>query len=597
MTPAPAPLPARRGSRRSQTAARARAVHAARPAHGRLAPETAPPASSARDPRALLRLGLGIELFLLALVAVAPLGGISLSISPLARAWPWLLAPARALFGDALVDGSVPPGRGWPELALFSLLLVGASCVAALGVVRWARGVAADRRVLWLLLGVALVLGLTMVLLPALPSDDLYSYTLYGRISAVYHANPLVAVPADFPRDPFLSLVFWRDVRSVYGAMWLLLSSGLAHLAEALGGGIVAYVLLFKLLGLAAHLLNALLIWGILGVLAPRRQVMGTLLYAWSPLCLLEFCAGGHNDAVMLTFLLLAVYGLARGWEAAAMLALGLSISVKYVPLILLPLYLAWVWRRLRRAGATPWAIARGLAWRVGLVAAVLIVTTLPYWAGPRTLGSLLYSPPAQSLNNSLLEGISWPLRWLAQGAFGLSLAAARTLVDSLLKIGALLAFFVLWLWEFRRARERPPPRAAEGGTPAGTPPLTPNPEQIGQRGAEDQRPPIPVDRRGVQRQEGIQGQRAPRQQQRDPAERAPRSQSHQRDGPRHVPRPEPPAGHQRVPHQHPAPAHQQTLQIARAPELPEPQREEGQQRENLEQGIHQRARCREREP
>lgn len=493
-----------------------------------------PSQPTASDLWGLFRLGVGIELFLLALGAVAPLGGISLSISPLARAWPVLLAPARFFFGGALVDGSVPPSRGWPELALFSLLLVGAACLAALAVVRSVRIVRADRRMLALVLGGAFVLGVTLLLLPALPSDDVFSYILYGRIAAVHHANPLVAVPADYPHDPFLTLVFWRNTRSVYGPVWLLLSQALALVAQKAGGGLVAYVLLFKLLGFASHLANTLLIWAILGVLAPRRQVMGTLLYAWNPLCLLEFCASAHNDAVMLTFLLLAIYCLVRAyavplpapssgnhqrfrspsplrqrfqsllpesrhfhvatgerqgiqspspvrrqfiaanaasirrrfaaaansssrrlaWEQAGLVSLGLSISVKYVPLALFPFYLALIWRWLASAGLTRGQLARALAWRVALVAGVMVLVAIPYWAGPRTLGALLYSPPAQSLDNSLAEAISWPLRWLTQGLLGLSASGARTLVDTLLKAVTLSLFLVLWLREFRRARD-----------------------------------------------------------------------------------------------------------------------------------------------
>ncbi len=298
-----------------------------------------------------------------------------------------------------------------------------------------------------------LVFGVTLLLLPSLPSDDVFSYALYGRISVVHHANPLVATPADFPNDPFLSLVFWRDVRSVYGPVWLLLSSGVSLLAQGLGGSLVVYVLLFKLLGLAAHLTNALLIWAILGWIAPRRQLLGTLLYAWNPLCLLEFCASAHNDALMLLFLLLGVYLLVRGWEVAALAAFGLSISTKYVPLLLLPFYLVYVGDRLRHEGGTWVRVAGALAGRMAAIAAIMALTAIPYWAGPQTLGALLFSPPAQQLNNSLHESISWPLRWLAQGTLHLSTAAARALVDTSLKGGALVIFALLWLRELRRAR------------------------------------------------------------------------------------------------------------------------------------------------
>ncbi|HEX9036719.1 MAG TPA: hypothetical protein VF808_06965 [Ktedonobacterales bacterium] len=429
-----------------------------------LAPRPGPPRRAWEMWKGVVWAGVGTEAFLLALFIVAPLGGVTQSVSPLARVWPWLLWPARTVFGDTLVDASVPPVAGWPQLALFATLLVGASCAWGLAVWR-ARGLgdlshragASARRYprlgLWLALGGAAVMGITLALLPSLPSDDVFSYILYGRISALHGANPLIATPADFPNDPFLPLVYWQATRSVYGPIWLGLSDLIARLAEALGGSLALYVALFKLVGLAAHLADAALVWAILGRIAPRQRLAGTLFYAWSPLCLLEFSASAHNDAVMLLFLLLGVYAITRGWEAAGLALIGLSIATKYTPVALLPIYGAYiVWRE--RANGADWrAVALGLAWRAGIVALAVVVTAAPLWAGPKTLGALLFSPPAQQLDNSLLDTLQWPLRWLAQSALGWSVAQARSVVETGLKALALLAFAGLWLWEFRRAR------------------------------------------------------------------------------------------------------------------------------------------------
>ena len=484
--------------RAARTAHRVAVGRASMPQPTQAPPERGERARPQSPPvRRLLAIAALVEVFLLALVAVAPIGGVSQSISPLARVWPWLLWPARLAFGDALVDGSVPAERGWPTLALFAALLVGASCAAALALLVCQRDQGVERRHLALALGCAAAFGATLALLPALPSDDVFSYILYGRIGVVHHANPLIAAPSAFPHDPFLALVFWRGVPSVYGPVWLLLSAALTTLAEGLGGGLAAYVLLFKLLGLLAHLANAALIWAILGLVAPRRRLLGTLFYAWNPLCLLEFCASAHNDAVMLTFALLGVYCLARGegergarlatggvsggrsqarlvvnawdalaewvrewlagqhahvlWELGALVCFGLSVATKYVLLALLPLYLALVWWRGRERGAVPGRLALALLGRVGVVLAVVVVTALPFWAGPRTLGAILYSPPAQQLDNSLLEAISWPLRSLAQavGARG----ATAALVENGLKLLGLAGFALVWLAQFRRAR------------------------------------------------------------------------------------------------------------------------------------------------
>ena len=433
----------------------------------------------------LLRLGLLIELCLLGLIVITPLGGTSQSVSPLARAWSWVFAPARFLFPNwNLRIGTLPEqGRpAWPG-AVFSGLLILATVGLIITLLRciWQHG--AGRRHLALVMGVALVLGATLVILPTLPSDDVFSYVIYGRIAALHHANPLVAVPSSFPDDPFRTFVYWRNVRSVYGPIWLMASSGITTLAEALGGSLAVYVLLFKLLGLACHLVNMVLIWGILSVIAPRRRLLGTLLYGWNPLCLLEFCASGHNDALMLTFLLAGVLLLVRRWEALALVAFGLSIATKYVPLALLPFYLYYVARqdmlRLRAAlvdarrdasarsreliQRTIWADrrlvlagVRAVGWRLVIVLGVVIVATLPYWAGLGTLKAVLYSPPAERLDNSLLEAISAPLEALLQTPFGVAPSVSVTIINSFLKVTALLAFVALWLLQFRRAKSLP---------------------------------------------------------------------------------------------------------------------------------------------
>lgn len=434
----------------------------------------------------LLRIGALIEVCFLGLIVVTPLGGLSQSASPLVRAWPWLLAPARLFFpGWPLHVGLAKEHNkpAWPA-AVFSALLIVAAVAATVAVWRCLRQQGSRGRHLALALVGAAIMGATLALLPSDPSDDIFSYIIYGRIAVIHHANPLVTTPASFPHDPFFAYVYWQTVRSVYGPVWLLVSGGLTQVAEMLVGGLATYVLLFKLLGVLCHLANIALIWAILSTLAPRRRLLGTLFYAWSPLCLLEFCASAHNDALMLTLLLVSVLCLTRRWAVPAMLAFGLSIATKYVPLALLPFYLVAVVRQemarhaptlvspatsiagadpsLRAIPATANAVGgNGLAagllaagWRLALVLAVVVASALPYWAGQATLGAIVYSPPAQRLDNSWHEAISWPLRWVVQSLFRLSDSTAKSVVETTLKVATLLAFVVLWLREVRRPRE-----------------------------------------------------------------------------------------------------------------------------------------------
>lgn len=426
----------------------------------------------------LARLALVMEACFLALIVIAPFGGMVQTVSPLARAWPWLLAPAHLLFPDAALRVGTRPEHGllpWPA-AIFSGLLVVATICAAIALLRCLRHTGSSARYLALTLAGAAVMGATLVLIPSLPSDDVFSYIIYGRIAVLHHANPLVAVPAQFTQDPFLTFVYWRDVRSVYGPIWLLASGGLTMLAQVLGGALSTYVLLFKLFALLCHLVNAVLVWAILSTLAPRRRLLGTLLYAWNPLCLLEFCASSHNDVLMLTFLLLSVLFLVRHWEVPALIAFGLSVATKYVPLALLPFYLYAIARQLMARRGRPSAdgvpaesglvsrpaggrarivfdVVVAVAWRVAIVLGVVAICTIPWWAGPSTLEAVLYSPPAERLGNSWQEALYWQFLALAQSNFGLPLTDARNIVQTALKAISLVAFTFVWLRQFRRAR------------------------------------------------------------------------------------------------------------------------------------------------
>ena len=61
------------------------------------------------------------------------------------------------------------------------------------------------------LVAIGLVL-LVAVSLPPRSSNDVWSYTMYGRIVSQHGGNPYVQLPRDFPHDPFLHLVGkgWR---------------------------------------------------------------------------------------------------------------------------------------------------------------------------------------------------------------------------------------------------------------------------------------------------------------------------------------------------------------------------------------------------
>jgi hypothetical protein len=83
-----------------------------------------------------------------------------------------------------------------------------------------------------------------------------------------------------------------------------------------------------------------------------RRTGQGAhwvLAYAWNPLLAIAVAGSGHIDIVGVLLLLVSASALERRWRVFAAVTFGLAVAVKFLPIVLLPLY----WRRVRlRDGA-----------------------------------------------------------------------------------------------------------------------------------------------------------------------------------------------------------------------------------------------------
>jgi hypothetical protein len=68
------------------------------------------------------------------------------------------------------------------------------------------------------------------------------------------------------------------------------------------------------------------------------------LAYAWHPLLATEVAGSGHIDILGALLLVVSFAALLRRWRAIAAFAFALAVAVKFLPIVLLPLY----WRRVR---------------------------------------------------------------------------------------------------------------------------------------------------------------------------------------------------------------------------------------------------------
>ena len=250
-----------------------------------------------------------------------------------------------------------------------------------------------------------LLLLTALLCLPALGfvglfSDDVYLYNLYGRTIAQYGANPLEHRPDAFVWDPHLHWVYWKDLPSSYGPLWLMLSGVVSALAA---DSITAVVLWYRAAGLAIHVATAAVIWYVLRQTAPREARAGTLFYAWNPLVIVEVVGNAHNDVLIaLLGVLLVAATLQRAWGHAAFFG-ACAVMVKPFALLLLPGLALRIYQT--RSGRSDWIRHTAGAMGIGIV--TLVALSLPLYAGLRIVDNISGNPASYMYTNTLWELVS----------------------------------------------------------------------------------------------------------------------------------------------------------------------------------------------
>jgi len=420
----------------------------------------------------LLLLACLMEVLYLAIVTLAPLPGLHLSSTPLARAWPWPVALSQFFFPGAITsqDSLVGP-LAWFQQALLILVLLTliASYVMVIRITHRRRNMLDIVPRVWLLLLLACtaLFCLTLLFQPALFSDDIFTYIFSGRLLAIYHVDPLNNAPIQFPLDPYLQwVVSGRYTPNFYGPLWLYISSGLV----SIGGGPVATLLLFKGLAILTHLINCILVWAILAKLAPERCLIGTLIYAWNPLVVIELASSGHSEGLLLSVLFLAVllYVQRKGlWqEIAVLIVLGIAVSINLVVLLMIPLFTWFLVRSERNTSRAFWSFC----WRTTIGQGLVIPLFLPFWRGPLTFFSVTSAIDLSNFSHSLVGLLEGPFEWI----FGLvdqwsqfpPVMQPVTAADGALRASTIFIFALIYFRLFGKIRHAPTTEAATRYSP-----------------------------------------------------------------------------------------------------------------------------------
>jgi alpha-1,6-mannosyltransferase len=243
--------------------------------------------------------------------------------------------------------------RGGPHF-MGSLTLAGIAYLLAIREFFHGRGARATpafpRRVVVIGLVLAAVWHIEFLRVPPGADDDIHRYVWDGHLQRLGY-NPYLVIPSD-PAVKGLHTPETRnlnnpDLPSPYPAGAQLFVRVVTAIQESTSALKIAFVIC-----------EFAIVFVLLDVLQRTGQGAHLVLaFAWNPLLAIEVAGSGHIDIVGALLLVVSGAALVRRWRATAAVALALAIAVKFLPVVLLPLY----WKRVRIRDAALAAFVAGL--------------------------------------------------------------------------------------------------------------------------------------------------------------------------------------------------------------------------------------------
>jgi alpha-1,6-mannosyltransferase len=296
------------------------------------------------------------------------------------------------------------------------------------------------------LVGLLLAAGwhVAFLRLPPGADDDIHRYVWDGRLQRLGY-NPYLIVPSDPAvkelHTPETHGLNNPDLPSPYPAGAQILFRAVTAIHESTFALKVAFVLC-----------EFAIIVVLLDVLRSSRQGAHLVLaFAWNPLLAVEVAGSGHIDIVGALLLLASVAALMRRWRMTAAVALGLAIAVKFLPVVLLPLY----WKRVRIRDAALAAVVVGLLYVPFLTQGRIPIGSLGTYVNSFRFNGPVFGILGRVAPPPLLAGLAVLAGWVTAGwlrragpewspdQFAWPMAA------SLLCAPAIFPWYLLWLLPF----------------------------------------------------------------------------------------------------------------------------------------------------
>ena len=277
--------------------------------------------------------------------------------------------------------------------------------------------------------------------------DDIHRYVWDGRVQRLGY-NPYILVPGD-PAVARLHTSETRtlnhpDLASPYPPGALLFFRAVTAIRESVFAMKVALVLC-----------DWAIVFVLLDVLRSSGQAEHWVLaYAWHPLLATEVAGSGHIDIVGVLLLAISVAAIGRRWRPVAAVAFGLAVVVKFLPIVLLPLY----WRRVRIRDAALAALAVGVLYLPFLNHGRIPIGSLGTYVQSFRFNAPVFATlervatPRVAAGLAVLVGFLVSIWMRRSSAAWSSDAYAWPMAASLLCAPVIYPWYLLWLLPFLRS-------------------------------------------------------------------------------------------------------------------------------------------------
>lgn len=232
-------------------------------------------------------------------------------------------------------------------------------------------------RFIW---GVAILFRLTALPLDLQLSEDMHRYRWNGKLQAA-GGNPYTAAPEspdwNHIQDEGYPLVPGKQLPTVYGPVLEMVYAATYTITTSVTDDPVRQAWFFKI---PFALIELAVGWALMGLLRVlNRPPSWLLIYLWSPLIIVEFWGQGHNDPLVMLFVVLALSAAVSCRWGGAWSWLSVAVLTKLWPLLLTPFFL------LHGRAGRPFSIKTAIS-----VSVLISLLVAPYWDGITNWGETL---------------------------------------------------------------------------------------------------------------------------------------------------------------------------------------------------------------